>query len=459
MSTILPHNMNQSLVPLPLRASRYHQDPMNHIERQAKHIQRNLQRLIDAQGEGLLAGLSGQQPEESVPPKSHVSLLEPISSTGASTVPVRQPAAKKIGLRAAREGIFTSMYDLLRLREEEHELLSFRLEERDVGLHEIETFSTKRSALESSISAINDNRDSQLSQELREESIKLETEIHEVENKLSQMKARHHHVVQELHQIENTVESKLSSYKESLSLLDSDIRRFLKSPPVKPSVMSTDSESFYSLKPSRRTLEMAQEYWEQEQSELQHRQKEVTTEIEALDEGGGLWKEVVENISGFEKRLKRTMRQSILSQSQLLQRDISSNSNAESDMIRGIMEHLSQTTDLVEQHLDYAEERDWKLLVCCISAELEALREARGLLLSAFNVSQDDNWPSQEQKLVDHGKDADPNSHSDPLGVDDSEPPADLLRDVRSHTHGTASKSEGEEEDDEPDPAWLLPES
>jgi len=134
---------------------------MIYIERQAKHIQRNLQRLIDAQSQGLLAGLSGQQPEESVSPESHVSFLEPLAnSTGASTVPIQQPATKKIGLRAAREGIFTSMYDLLRLREEEHELLSFRLEERDVGLHEIETFNTKRSALESSISAIKDNRDS-----------------------------------------------------------------------------------------------------------------------------------------------------------------------------------------------------------------------------------------------------------------------------------------------------------
>ncbi|KAL2814306.1 autophagy-related protein Atg28 [Aspergillus granulosus] len=450
--------MNQSLVPLPLRASRYPQDPMTLIERQAKNIQRNLQQLIDAQSEGLLAGLGGKQLEGSVSNESHVSFSEYPSSRGASTVSPRQLPAKKIGLRAAREGIFMSMYDLLRLREEEQELLSFRLKERDHGLHEIEMFNTKRSGLESSISAINENRDSQRSRELRDESFKLETEIHELENKLSQMRARHRHVAQELSQIENSIESKLSSYKESLSLLDSDIRRFLKNPPVKPSEQRTDKESFYTLKSSRRTLEMAQEHWKREQFELRHRQKEVTAEIEALDEGGGLWKEVVKDISGFEKRLKATMCQSIQSQSQLLQPDVASSSNAESEMIRGIMKDLSRTTDLVEQHLDYAEERGWKLLVCCISAELEALREARDLLLGVFNVSEDDIWPSQETKFDGNGKDTNQDPPSDPLAVDDSEPPADLLRDVRSDSREAALKSE-DDEDDEPDPAWLLPES
>ncbi|CEL10753.1 hypothetical protein ASPCAL13867 [Aspergillus calidoustus] len=461
MSTILPQNMNQTLVPLPLRASRYHQDPMIHIERQAKHIQRNLQRLIDAQSEGLLAGLGGQQHEGSAINQSHVSFVEPPKFRGASTVPIRQPPAKKIGLRAAREGIFTSMYDLLKLREEEQELLSLRLEERELGLHEIETFNSKRTGLESSIAAINDNRESHRSKELKDESFKLETEIHEMENKLSQMRARHQHVVRELSQIENTVESKLSSYKESLSLLDSDIRRFLRNPPVKPSAKSTGGENFYSLKSSRRTLEMAEEHWKREQSELQQRQQQVTAEIEALDEGGGLWKAVINDISGFEKRLKAIMRQSIQSHSQLLQMDRSSGSNGDGDMVRGIMEDLSRTTDLVEQHLDYAEERDWKLLVCCISAELGALREARDLLLGVFKVPEDDIWPSQERKLDDDHKDTDHNTHSDPLGVDDSEPPADLLRDVRGQSHEAASKSEEEQEDDddEPDPAWLLPES
>ncbi|KAL2870249.1 uncharacterized protein BJX67DRAFT_278941 [Aspergillus lucknowensis] len=457
MSTIFPQNISQSLVPLPLRVSRFYQDPLIHVERQAKHIQRNLQQLIDAQGEGLLAGLSNQQPEGSVSSESRASLSEPASSRGVSTVPIRQPPTKKIRLRDAREGILTSMYDLLRLREEEQELLAFRLEEMGLGLNEIEIFNSKKSRLERSISAINEIRESQRSSELRDESSKLEMEIHDMENKLSQMRARHRHVVQELSQIENSVESKLSSYKSSLSLLESDIQRFLKNPPVKPSAKNNDRDSFYSLKASRRTLEMAQEHWEQEQSELRRRQEDVVAEIDALEEGGGLWKEVVEHISGFEKRLRATMRRSIQTQSQLLQARGPSGSKRENSLIRGIMEDLSQTTELVERHLEHAEEKDWKLLICCISAELQALREAREMLLKAFDVSEEDVWPSTGRSQDDHSGNTSHDPQNDTLGVDDSEPPADLLRDVQSHSHEEAPKSE--DGDDEPDPAWLLPDS
>ncbi|KAL2827428.1 autophagy-related protein Atg28 [Aspergillus cavernicola] len=459
MSTTGSHSqiINQSLMPLPLRASNQHQDPLLHVERQAKHLQRNLQRLIDAQSEGLLAGLSRQQPEGSVSSESHVSFSKHASSVGASTVPIRQPPTKKIGLRAAREGIFTSMYDLLKLREEEQDILALRLEERDLGLNEVEIFNTKRAGLEKSISTINDDRETRRSRDLQEESSRLEAEIHNLENKLSQMRARHQNVAQELSQIENSVESKLSSYKASLSLLESDIRRFLANPPVKPSGRTTGRGNFYSLKISRRTLEMAQEHWESEGTELQQRQEEVAAEIEALEEGGGVWKQVIGDVSAFEKRLRETMRQAIQTQSQLLQADEPSSSRGESDIARAVLEDLARTTELVEQHLDYAEERNWRLLVCCISAELQALREAREMFLGVFNVTREETPPPGELAPDDSHRDTDNDLQTDPLGVDESEPPADLLRDIESPLHAAVSKLD--DEDDEPDPAWLLSES
>ncbi|KAL3473447.1 hypothetical protein BJX99DRAFT_198586 [Aspergillus californicus] len=453
MSTIQTQNMQHSLVPLPLRASTHHQDPLLHVERQATHIQRNLQRLIDAQSEGLLAGLNRQQAEGSFSGESHASFSKPASSIGASTVPVRQPPTKKIGLRAARQGIFLSIYDLLKLREEEQEILALGLQDRDRALDEVKAFSDKRAGLEKFISTINDDRETERSKELRDESSRIEAEIHDLENKLSQMKARHRHVAQELSQVENSVEAKLSSYKASLSLLESDVQKFLACPPVKPSGRNTGRENFHSLKASRRTLEMAQEHWNSEQTELQHRQEEVSAEIEALEEGGGLWKQVVGDISGFEKRLKATMRQSIQTQSQLLQAD-EPLSRSEDDLVKTVMDDLARTSDLVEQHLDYAEERNWKLLVCCISAELQALQEARQLLLGVFKITEQDLSPSAEQGLEDHSKDTD--DQEDPHGDDEAEPPADLQRDVESLSHEAASKSDVE--DDEPDPAWLLPE-
>jgi chromosome segregation ATPase len=454
MSAVFSQNMAHSLVPLPLRTTA-HQDPLLHVERQAKHIQRNLQLLIDAQSEGLLAGLSDQQLEESVL-KSHAtsSQSQLANPNGASTASVLQPRKKKIGLRSARENIFKSMQDLMRLREEELEILASRQEEINYGLTDIETFNTKQSKLEKAIAAINEDMETQRTRELRAESTRLELEIHELENKLAQMKARHRHVVEELAQVENSVEAKLSSYKASLSLLESDVRRFLTSPPVTPSARGTAGENFYSLKPNRRTLEMAQEHWRLEQSVLQLRQEEVNAEIEALEEGCDMWKRVVEVISGFEKRLRANMRRSIQDQEKSLQdKNVAHNKGK---LVQAILEDLEQTTDLVERNLDHAQSKDWKLLVCCISAELEALREARVMLLSMFNITEDVNPPTAYGDPGKPRKSSDDDSHGDPLGVDNPEPPADLLQDMNSHSPDDAKS---ETEDDEPDPAWLLPES
>ncbi|KAL4899766.1 hypothetical protein BDW74DRAFT_162967 [Aspergillus multicolor] len=449
-------NMSHSLVPLPLRTTTNHQDPLVHVERQAKHIQRNLQLLIDAQSEGLLAGLGGQQPEASVVESyASPSQSQLHSPRGASTVPARQPRQKKIGLRAAREGIFASMQDLMRLREEELEIIASRQEDMSHGLTEIEIFTTKRAELERTIAAINDDRETRLSKELRDESSRLEAEIHELENKLAQMKARHRHIVDELSSVENSVDAKLSSYKASLSLLETDVKSFLASPPVKPSAKSTSQENFYSLKPSRRTLEMAQEHWKTEQSNLQHRQEDVDAEIQALEEGSDVWKRVVGDISAFEKRLRASMRRIVQTQEQspkdkeaVHQKD---------DPVELIGKDLERTIDLVERQLDYAQSKDWKLLVCCISAELEALREARELLIGIFNINGDDHIPSVAYRdLEEPRKRADNNSHTDPLDVDNPDPPADLLRDVNGHSH---HDDKSDSEYDEPDPAWLLPET
>ncbi|KAL4743987.1 hypothetical protein BDV11DRAFT_176599 [Aspergillus similis] len=454
MSATFPQNMAHSLVPLPLRTTA-HQDPLLHVERQAKHIQRNLQLLIDAQSEGLLAGLSGQQPEASVLNSHATSAQSQLSNpSGASTAPVLQPRKKKIGLRSARENIFKSMQDLMRLREEELEILASRQEEIKCGLTDIETFNTKQSELEKAIATINESMETRRTRELRAESTRLELEIHELENKLAQMKARHRHVVEELAQVENSVEAKLSSYKASLSLLESDVRGFLASPPVTPSARSTAGENFYSLKPNRRTLEMAQEHWKLEQSELQHRQEEVDAEIEALEEGCDVWNRVVEVICGFEKRLRANMRRSIQDQEKSLEDKNAADNKG--NFVQAIMEDLEQTTDLVERHLDHAQSKDWKLLVCCISAELVALREARVMLLSMFNFTEDVDPPTAYRDPGKPRESADNDSHSDPLGVDNPEPPADLLQDMNSHSPDDAKS---ETEDDEPDPAWLLPES
>lgn len=457
MSTSFAYADNR-LKPLPIRPSAHHQDPLLYIARQTNHIERNLQILIDAQSEGLLAGLSGPQQNGTPPDNGSIapssSEREPSSRQDRVTMPVRQPAAKKIGLRAAREGIFKSIYNLLKLREEERGLLSIRDGERGDALIEVDEFSSKRAGLQETISSISSGRDSQRPTELRNEAHALESEIQELETRLYEMKAKHEHVVREISEIENSVESKLSSYKGSLSLLESNIRNYLQNPPLQP-LSTTDESTFYSLNPKRRTLDMAREHWKVEREKLHKRQSEVESEIQALEAGGGVWKQVVTDITGFEKRLRAEMRRTLQAPSQVLNHDELLESKDNNEPAKVVLDDLSSTTHRVESHLNLAEEQGWKLLVCCIAAELEALREARVMLLDGFNVSEEDSQPYKDKGLDQHDRDhQDNNAHSpiDPLGIDNPEPPEDLLRDTRESSHDTNT-------DDEPDPAWLLPES
>ena len=151
------------------------------------------------------------------------------------------------------------------------------------------------------------------------------------------------------------------------------------------------------------------------------------------------------------------MRRSIQSQPQLINPDVPSASEGE-DNGAAIIEDLQDTARRVGEQLELAEDRNWTLLVCCISAELEALKAAREMLLSTFRMPEGDHRPEGKAQSVEtDGHVQREDSRTDSLSADNSEPPADLLRDSRTHSQDDAPRSE--DEDDEPDPAWLLPES
>lgn len=451
MSSLLPFR-DKRLPPVPAAASVYHHDPLLHVERQAKYIQHNLQTLIDAQSEGLLSGL-GLSADAS--DANHTPTSSQASRVQSPSVKLpNQPSVKKIGLRAARQGIFQSIYDLLKLREEERDILTSQADERDNALQEIQGFASRQGGLEEAISTIHNDRESQRVKQLQEEARGLETDIHDLETKLFEMKARHRHLVTRIGDIQNSVDAKLSSYTESLSLLQSDVRNYLRDPPVQPLSRRVNESAFYSLNPKRRTLEVAQEHWKSEQEHLHKRQQEVDAEILALEEGGGVWKQVMADVSGFERRLRANMKHYI----ELQERDPGSDGapidGTREEVAASVAEDLEKTTKRLESHLELAEDKDWKLLVCCIAAELEALREARGMLLPAFGLPLTSEAPvtspSESNPPPDKHTDGPVDAHEDPLGNDNPDPPADLLKDGDHHTD-TVSRSE----DDEPDPSWL----
>ncbi|KAL1961065.1 hypothetical protein VTO42DRAFT_4953 [Malbranchea cinnamomea] len=452
------------LQPAPVRLSRpiHHSDPFLYIDRQARQLQNDLQALLDAQSTGLAAGSQASGDDAT----STGSLTPTPSSHHGSQksrgrpIPVRQPPEKKIGLRGARRGILKSMHELLSLREEEQQIIHRELSDRREALKTVDTFESKRNGLQKSIAEIQSDGSVARLEELKGQAKGLEEEIHELEVKLMEMKTRHRHMLSEISELQNSVDSRMSSYKESLSLLDADVKRYLKSPPVEPLPVAGDSPpNFYSLPSKRRTLEMAKEHWTGEQVELRKRKRKVDLEIKALKEGGAVWSKVISDVSAFEKSLAELMRQSMVVPSS----SPSGKAQPDIDKTRAdeVLSQLDETTTKLENMLKLAEENKWNLLICSIGAELEAFRQAKPLLLSILRSNE-----REEPDISDN--DVPPEFLSARTNDDDPTSP-DLDSQGRSESPGP-NLSRGEtssppallnmkpaDADDEPDPAWLLP--
>ena len=355
------------------------------------------------------------------------------------------------------------MRELLSLKEEEERIINTELRDRGEALRDLEVFTNKREGLQEAISRIESEDSVRRIEELGEQSRELEEEIREMEIRLMRMKSRHREMLSEISELQNAVDSKLSSYKESLALLDQDVLRYLKSPRIQPLPASGHSTpTFFALNPKRRTLEMAKEHWANEQLELRKRRRIVELEISALNHGGSAWYKVINVVTEFENRLAGFMQQSMVLPSS--PGNVSERANA-----NDILDKMDKTTAQLEKLLQQAEENNWNLLICCIGAELEAFRQAKPLLMPILR-------PLKEE----HARD--PEDHD----ISDNDVPPEFLASSPPEDHasappesGTRARSESplpsfaeeakpsspepvvdsrpaESEPDEPDPAWLL---
>jgi len=191
-----------------------------------------------------------------------------------------------------------------------------------------------------------------------------------------------------------------------------EIRKFLRRPPIEQSLPSPGSggteSGMYTLKPERRTLEMAKEQWKTEQETLAQRRDDVEKERRALQEGRKMWQSAVQRITDFEKTLRAQTKS--LSQSQLQPGGTAPTTQLLSD--------LSSLIESLESDVSHAESNDWNLLICCLGAELEALREGRAILEQALGIVTEDvtrstNGMSKPQP--DHVDDEDQDEPDDNL--------------------------------------------
>lgn len=396
------------------RLSSQHQDSFSVLLREEEHLQQNLQALIDAQSEGLLSGVvegaSNDGGEEdisntgsrtptsaslSIPPNGH-GRHHPAGSR--ITTPIRQPARRKIGLHGARRGIVRAISDLAVLKAEEGRLLEGELLEKSSELSTVQTLSQKRAGLEGQIRRIEEGEDmSRKISGMRQEEKVLDTEIKELETRLWEMKARHRRMLDEIQGLDNRVQSQLSSYKAALEMAEKETRAFLKRPPARimGKVGKEERSGIWGLPADRRTLDMAEEHFKDEQQVLKERSKAADTERRALEEGLAVWKDVVREVDELERVLKVEMHRLPSSQPQEQDRNNDNsvgggggggglNNGSAEDGMRSVLRQMQWAKFRLESQLDKAEGQGWKLLVCCIGAELEAVIEGYDVLNSAL---------------------------------------------------------------------------
>lgn len=365
-------------------------DDLLALQRRARHLEQQLQELLDAQADGLMGGRGGGD-----------AIADDLVSNGSTTPTVSSVRSsdqgaengnghngtrrKKVGLNVARLGISKRIRQLASVKSEELDLLDEDLRKLQSTVEKTDAWSQKRVRLEKKIRDIENEDAGAKAQSLQMEASKLEQEIRQKEEELWSLKRRHRKVLDELADTENSVEAKLASYKTSLSLLDREVSNFLARPPNVDHVPMSSS-LFLTLPAKRRTLEMAREYWQDEYTRLAEKCEEVDTDRGALDEGAVLWSDVVKKVEDYETSLQDYM--------QPATRKSASNPNK-------LLEQMDTTIAYLEEKLELASSRSWNLLVCAIGAELEAFIQGKNVLEEALGSKRKGKERAAEP-LIDH---------------------------------------------------------
>lgn len=340
-------------------------------------------------------------------PGRSVSFLEPVtrSGPGGEIIPVRQPRMKKLGISGARMGISRSLAELANIKAEEDASLTAALSARKQALTKLRKLATRQNGIAEELHALETDDEEPLKRELEDldnEHIGVCTEIRDLEKRLAALKSRRRHLEGQMDDVKNRREAGLSGYKNALKEVDNTVKGFLARPPVKPLDLmaltdntqddieqppSPGGVEFMHLRPERRTIDMAREWWEAEISILEIRQAQVCTERTALVEGGEIWEEVANIVLDFEADLRKQMTESNTDEKgKDRQPTVAETLKRQHDNIDGVVACL-------DERLRVAEEKGWNLLIAAIGAELMAFKEAARVnreMMEAAGVTPDE---------------------------------------------------------------------
>ena len=405
------------------------------LQRREKTLQEELQHFLDIQSAGLAGTLdpaaartpnSQSTPSEagsstptgtlytaaSATRHSRIAFDIPVSAVqGGEVIPVRQPRQKPLGLRAARSGLAKSMTLLADLKAEEDAELSSALSVRKKALSQLRKLSARKNGIIDELNALESDENDPLAKELRElgeEQVAVTAEISELEERLVGLRNRRRWLLRRTDDVRNRRDAGLSGYRGALGDVDGRLTEILHRPPIMPLAIealgarpgsqqaredtsltnlslqeqSTRGEEFLRMRPDRRTVDMAKDWWESEVRLLEARKTEIDRERSALEEGVEVWRKTIRLISDFEKGLRNEMRG---------ETDSAGNGKAKmqspEQAMHAQLDKLVEVMAELQDQLEGAEEKSWNLLICAIGAELEAFREADRVLREALRAA------------------------------------------------------------------------
>ncbi|KAG8163379.1 hypothetical protein KVR01_006676 [Diaporthe batatas] len=423
----------------------------------------------------------------------HRSVIEPATRSGPAgeIIPVRQPRRKKAGISDARKGIAASMAELANLKVEEDASLLSALSTRKQALAKLRKLSTKHDNVAEELTALETDEAEPLARELEDlgsEHRGVCSEIEHLQKRLTELRTRRRHLESRMDGVRNRREAGLSGYKNALREIEDTTNTFLTRPPVKPldvealadSTMSKEllpagGTEFLRLRPERRTVDMAREWWENEISILEKRKVQVDIERAALEEGGRVWEEVVQLVLDFENELRKLMSEMMASSIHGGKGDDHEFPPKET-ILKLQYEKINTVITGLEQRLHIAEDSGWNLLIAAIGAELEAFKQAQKInrdMLKESGIIMDGLGPSDiprensgvsastnnsfhtvnggsanlnelQQQLLDL-----PNNREDDSAESDNEVPADLLVAQSESQEGHHGDEKTDESDNE----------
>lgn len=405
--------------------------PDNPLQDRQSELEADLQFLLDAQAEGLVKGLEGG-----------AGLSDDQTSNGSTTPTARSMGSAisqharrratrpKPGLRSARKGIYTSMLALSTLKDNEIAEAEEDVHASEDKLSQISEWETKKAGLREATRTLDGDEETVRAQRLRHEAEVLQREISAVELQLADMKGRHRRLVGQLEAVENAVQARLASYTSSLRLLEEDVRKFLTLEESSADVRDGRSPAGGR----RRTLELAKQRWTEERGMSMERRQAIGHEKSALDDGAALWKDVVTQVTDFERRLRAEV--SKMSGASPLESPAAEDN---SQTLAGLLEHMARLMHELESSFDIAQERKWNLLIAAIGAELDALGRGKRLLENLLHPGtggdqrseEDTHQPSVDdasaQEILELDNSFDETSRRRLSNGTDSDPDPDLL--------------------------------